>query len=230
MVAVAEDSQLIRASERPYAQTENWIVVEALSKADAVEFGRTSWCTARSDGNHYERYYNTDCGRLFILYKKTKARPQYQVFKPKFGGIQFRDGGNLFVHEHSFLLENRELYDFFAEHDLISICETRVWGQTIFNRNNGPQPFDVSFVPSAVGTYPNMGVQGADGAMVLNRGPVRGRTVGTRDELPPTAQEGELMYAIEENSMYLFIGGGWKELDSVVWRPQRIHCEEPPRF
>lgn len=99
-------------------ETPSWLIIELFDKNDAVNYGRREWCTGREESYHYEDTYSVAHGRLYVLYKKDKARPQYQLFLPHRNSnsfyMEFRDGGNKHTDRSEFLQKWKELRPIFV--------------------------------------------------------------------------------------------------------------------
>lgn len=68
---------------------------ELFSKADAAFYGKgRGWCTSDLESNHYDKAYNKNKGRLFLVYKNLKRKPDYQLFISKRGTVEFRSKFN----------------------------------------------------------------------------------------------------------------------------------------
>jgi len=77
---------------------------EIHSKDQAIALGKDrGWCTAKEDNIYYERDYNKNKGRLFLLYEEPKKKPQYQIFFSFNGGVELKAKFNVFIdHIHFF--------------------------------------------------------------------------------------------------------------------------------
>lgn len=79
---------------------------EINSKQEAIELGKNrGWCTSNPDSIDYDLHYNKNYGRLFVIYKKGKQKPQYQIFFANDGGIELREKFNEYVSIREFFDE-----------------------------------------------------------------------------------------------------------------------------
>jgi len=79
-------------------------VKEIKSKVEAIALGQNrGWCTANPNSHYYDRDYNTKIGRLFVIYKEPKIKPQYQIFFSFRGGVELKAKFNKFVEVQKFL-------------------------------------------------------------------------------------------------------------------------------
>jgi len=95
--------------------------VEIMNKSMAIALGKDrGWCTANPGTHWYDRDYNQEKGRLFVIYETSKKKPQYQVFFAHMGGVELRAKFNEFVNWQDFIRgEGATLYSWF--HGLLRI-------------------------------------------------------------------------------------------------------------
>lgn len=118
--------------------TQNLYVKEIYNKEQAVKYGgKRGWCTA-DDTRCYHNAYNTDKGRLFVIFKPPKKKPQYQIFFSKFGGCELRAKFNKYVHPNKFFREEgKSLFDWYSKlinetNDLLKQDKEHYAGQYLY--------------------------------------------------------------------------------------------------
>lgn len=196
-------------------ETENYKLVKIESKAEAVKYGRTQWCTGRPDATYYESTYAS--GTLVAFFRKDKKRPQYQLFvHPTMSSVEFRDGGNLRA-ELKPVLEDvggldlvRELFSDREVRVLESFMEPvqkpaaqhqipPVWQGTNFDAV--PRSIDLGF---GYGGEVTANIRSAAMDFVANEG-----------ELPTTGVPGQMCFLASSNQLMVFYGDRWVPVGNV---------------
>ena len=92
-------------------------VKEIHNREEAIKYGKNrGWCTGKINNHYYDSDYNPTIGRLFVIFKPPKQKPQYQIFLSHSGRVELRAKFNEFIdHTRFFNEEGINLKEWFEK-------------------------------------------------------------------------------------------------------------------